>query len=174
VSDLAGQSWDVPRKFDIAIEDRGLRCVDVNRDGYTDLVVNNESRNVTYLWSPEARTWQKASPRLPRPGMITDETGTDRGHRFVDVNSDGYLDSVHSNEAGYAVALYDQKRQGWATSALSGVRPAQNAMPPITVDGRLNGAWFRNGIMYVVNEHTSERQCHTIQYAVPAELAQPE
>jgi hypothetical protein len=38
-------------------EDNGVRVLDLNNDGFMDVVIGNEKARQTRLWSPETRTW---------------------------------------------------------------------------------------------------------------------
>ncbi len=147
--------------------DRGLRVVDVNKDGFTDLVYNNESDNLVLLWQPDQQQWIFSSAKLPRLSLITDETGLDRGHRFVDLNQDGFLDSVCSNEKEYIVALYTGVPMGWGKTIISGRRDSKSleALPSITERGRLMGAWFRGRILYIQNERVGRRSAPALRYS---------
>ncbi len=148
-------------------KDRGLRGVDINGDGFTDLVFNNEKDNLTFLWQPEEQRWNLSSARLPSLSLITDKTGLDRGHRFVDLNGDGLLDSVSSNKEQYTVALYTGEQQGWDKTVISGRRERKslNAIPPITEKGSLMGVWFRGPILYIQNERVGKRSAPALRYS---------
>jgi len=148
-------------------KDRGLRVVDVNGDGFTDLVYNNERDNLVFLWQPEQKRWTLSSAQLPGLSLITDETGLDRGHRFVDLNRDGLLDSVCSNEEEYIVALYTGEQKGWDKTVIYGRRDCKSldALPPITERGSLMGAWFRGRILYIQNERVGRRSAPVLRYS---------
>lgn len=150
-------------------KDRGLRVVDFNGDGFSDLVFNNERCNEAFLWKPEEQRWALSSARLPKPSLITDKSGRDRGHRFVDINGDGLLDSVCSNEEEYSVAIYKGERSGWSVSFLSGKQDSSNpdSLPPIVEKARLMGAWFRGRILYIQNERTGSRSKQIATYTFP-------
>ncbi|MFB0564260.1 MAG: FG-GAP repeat domain-containing protein [Candidatus Aminicenantaceae bacterium] len=150
-------------------KDRGLRVIDFNMDGFSDFVYNNESENFTLQWRPKKKRWTPSTVRLPGFSLITDETGLDRGHRFVDLNRDGFLDSVYSNEEKYSVALYTGEQRGWADVIFAGNRKEnyREAVPPIVEGKRLAGAWFRNGILYLQNESTGNRPMQILKYLFP-------
>ena len=150
-------------------KDRGLRVIDSNGDGFSDLVFNNERHNFTFLWNPEEQRWLLSSARLPRTSLITDKSGMDRGHRFIDLNGDGLLDSVCSNEKEYSVALYRGENRGWPEVSFSGKqgRPSPDAIPPIVERGSLMGAWFRGRNLYIQNERTGSQRTRILKYVFP-------
>lgn len=146
--------------------DRGLRVVDANQDGFSDLVYNNEKSNLVFFWRPDKQRWVKSAARLPKLSLITDKSGMDRGHRFADLNGDGFLDSLGSNEEEYVVALYQGEEKGWSETILYGKRREnlQDAVPPITENGVLMGVWFRGGVLYIQNERTGSRSKSSMRY----------
>jgi RHS repeat-associated protein len=82
---------------DLHGQDMGVRFVDLNGDGRTDLVyaryLPSGSQQGAYLAT--ATGWQSA-PQYTPPTFITDgnDSGADLGARFVDVNGDGLPDIV--------------------------------------------------------------------------------
>ncbi len=61
--------------------DRGVRFRDLDGDGYSDLIVNNDTQNAVFLWNPAAAQWRRASFALPAPGCLVDARGADHGLR---------------------------------------------------------------------------------------------
>ncbi len=119
-----------------------IRFRDFNDDGISDIAVGRD------VWlSRRGGDWKRASFRLPRPLA--------RSMRFVDIDRDGDDDLIHSDETDYAIGLFDDARTGWSTTLLSGEASPDAPIPPLTVRGRNNGAWFRDGEMVVVNEFTA-------------------
>ena len=174
-----GKSWGPPVAFSSILpkkankifsfrkgKDRGLRSVDFNGDGFSDLVFNNERHNETFLWNPEVQRWDLSQARLPQSSLITDKSGKDRGHRFVDINGDGLLDSICSNEEEYSVAFYRGELIGWSKPFLSGKQdqPSPDTIPPIVERGSLMGAWFRGRTLYIQNERTGSRSTQILKY----------
>ncbi len=157
----AWQKADAPVNIDIR---QGARFRDLNGDGVSDIVVNHAEANEVRLWSTARKNWLRAAFALPEKGMLTDSKGRDRGLRFVDLDADGDEDLVWSNENEYGVWLFEGPEFGWSRrllggkSALDGTGP----IPPITVDGRNNGVWFRAGGLLQVNEFTAKRKDHVV------------
>ncbi len=142
-------------------KDRGVRFRDVNKDGRCELIVGNESQNAVLSWNEAEKKWKKLDYALPKGAAIVDAEGRDNGVRFVDVNQDGFEDVIFSNETGYGLYLYISNPrpnlgwyEGWSHNSRSGKRGDPGEIPMIVRAGpqRNNGAWFRNGSMWVQNE----------------------
>ncbi|MCH9655711.1 MAG: FG-GAP-like repeat-containing protein [Planctomycetes bacterium] len=134
--------------------DRGVRFRDLDGDGVSDLIVNNDIQNAVYLWSHQTANWQRATFALPERGCLVDERGLDQGLRFVDLDGDKDDDIILSNERGYWVRLFAGLREGWSKEVVRGKPGDQAALPMIVRDGKLNGVWFHSGAMILQNEHT--------------------
>ncbi len=63
-------------------QDNGVRVLDVNNDGYMDVVIGNEKLRQTRIWSPKTRKW--ATTDFPAEIVSVDEKGNrrDAGVRF--------------------------------------------------------------------------------------------
>jgi hypothetical protein len=136
--------------------DGGVRFRDVDGDGLDELLINNDRQNAVY----ERRLpggWQQAPFALPAPEMLVNSVGADQGSRFVDLDGDGDEDLVHSNEREFSVYRFESSTRGWATCVRSGRSGTPGALPPITVQGALFGAWFHSRAMYVANEGTAKK-----------------
>jgi putative membrane-bound dehydrogenase-like protein len=132
--------------------DRGLRLRDLDGDGRCELIVSSPQFQAVFAWSPEEKSWHKLPFKLP--GNVSLVAGHDPGLRFLDLDGDGDADVVVSNEKGYAVYLFTSMQEGWSRKVLSGRPGDTHALPLISRDGVNNGAWFRDGHLYVVNENT--------------------
>lgn len=151
----------------------GLRFRDLDGDGYSDLIVNNDTRNVVFLWRPATSSWQRAPFALPATNCIVDSAGRDQGLRFVDLDADGDDDLVFSNEREYWVRMFDGLDKGWATLTRSGKAGDANAIPMITKNGELMGVWFHSGKMAQVNEFTAKMHPDNMDRRTFADLLQP-
>ncbi len=147
--------------------DLGVRARDVDGDGFTDLIVNNESKNEALLWRPDRNRWAPAPFSLPRTKLIVDEQGHDRGLRFVDLNDDKKLDIVCSNEDGYFVRLFTDTEHGWSRATLEGKPDDKEALPLIVRSGTNNGVWFRDGALFVQNEWTGDTPDRSLRRELP-------
>jgi hypothetical protein len=136
--------------------DLGVRFRDLDGDGLSDLIVNNDTQNAVFLWQPASSRWQRAPFSLPEKNCLVDAHGTDLGLRFIDLDADGDDDLILSNERHYWVRTFDGPAKGWSTLARSGKATDANAIPMITKQGELMGVWFHSGKMAQVNEFTAQ------------------
>jgi putative membrane-bound dehydrogenase-like protein len=66
--------------------DNGVRLLDVNNDGFMDVVVGNDKKQQTRLWLPRTGAWAE----LPFPTRLVTKTGgRDNGARFGVIRPDG-------------------------------------------------------------------------------------
>lgn len=79
-------------------QDNGVRVLDINRDGYMDVVVGNGDVRKTRIWSPESATWMECD--FPANITTADSTGTRRemGVRFGIRSKTGAVSAMVSNE----------------------------------------------------------------------------
>ena len=90
------------------------------------------------------------------------QDGSDNGTRFVDINEDGFLDVIQSNELRYSLNIYipqpiDGWNIGWPREVMARLRNDPNAMPMIVRGGphNNNGAWFHSRHLWIQNEDTA-------------------
>jgi putative membrane-bound dehydrogenase-like protein len=134
--------------------DRGERLRDVDGDGSCELVVGNDEQAAVYGWST-ADGWRKLPYTLPQGMALVDREGRDRGLRFLDLDEDGALDLISSNDEGYAIHLFDSPEKGWNRKVLAGKRGEAGALPMIARNGSDNGVWFHQRQLWVANENTA-------------------
>lgn len=63
-------------------QDNGVRILDINNDGYMDVVIGNDNARITRIWDPQAKKWNTTD--FPVPIVTTDAQGITRetGVRF--------------------------------------------------------------------------------------------
>ena len=119
-----------------------LHFRDLNNDGVSDIITDK-----TVHLSKNGMIWKRAPFQLPRPLR--------KSMRFIDIDHDGDDDLIHADEKDYAIWLFENPNTGWSQKLLSGKSSQTAPVPPITIKGKNNGAWFRENEMAVVNEFTA-------------------
>jgi putative membrane-bound dehydrogenase-like protein len=137
-------------------KDRGVRLLDIDGDGVCELVVGNDKQSAVFGYRGKSAGWQKLPFALPEGTAIVDGAGRDRGLRFVDLDEDGTLDIICSNEERYSLDLFASPQKGWSRRVLAGKAGEAAALPAIARRGSDNGAWFADRHLWVQNEHTAK------------------
>jgi hypothetical protein len=85
-------------------QDAGVRLLDLNRDGFLDVVIGNSKLQITRLWQPENRSWKETA--FPTPIVSVDAQGDhhDAGVMFGRVAADGPV---------IALVLRDDLTKAW-------------------------------------------------------------
>ncbi len=142
--------------------DSGVRLLDTDNDGLCEIIVGNPDTRAVLKWEPSRKRWQPATFNLPTGVTIVRQDGSDNGTRFVDVNEDGFLDVIQSNEKRYSLNIYipqpiDGWNIGWPREVMAGLRSDPNAIPMIVRGGKHNnnGAWFHSQHLWIQNEDTA-------------------
>ena len=142
--------------------DNGVRLRDTDNDGICEIIVGNPDTQAVLKWVPSRKQWQPATFNLPQGVTIVRQDGSDNGTRFVDINEDGFLDVIQSNESRYSLNIYipqpiDGWNIGWPREVMAGPRSDSNAIPMIVRGGahNNNGAWFHSRHLWIQNEDTA-------------------
>ena len=109
---LSGK-WLVPEEFtslDTGSKDLSLRLIDVNNDGFADLVKSNATANYTKL-NDKNSTWNSTT-LFSVPEQIVDSNNDYQGVLFVDVDKDGLVDIIKSKN-GAARKVYLNNGTAW-------------------------------------------------------------
>jgi len=79
-------------------QDNGVRLMDLNDDGFMDVVAGNEQSGFTRVWQPEARKWKEAG--FPAAVTLPTKSGkrNDAGVRFGVVRKDGQVTALARSE----------------------------------------------------------------------------
>ena len=84
----------------------GTLLHDFDRDGMNERLTSRRNTNEIQRWRPANKSWEKADYALPEGVWLVDDTGSDAGLRFVDLNGDGFDDVLFSNPQRYAIYLW--------------------------------------------------------------------
>lgn len=116
-------SWRVPViagggiTEDDGTGDNGVRFVDVNRDGFVDIVQGDgKDQRATFLnnqingWNTNPN-WQL--PVIAGAGFTEDNGEGDNGVRFTDVNNDGFMDIVQADGDNQHTTFINDQSSGW-------------------------------------------------------------
>lgn len=137
--------------------DLGLRFRDLDGDGVCEIVAANPQQRSVWRFDREAGAWRDSGWSLPPELVVANLRGRDNGARFVDLNDDGGLDLIVSNEKLCGVWLFDTSATGWSKRVLQRIREdasADEMLPAITRDGSDQGFAAREGELIWINEGT--------------------
>ena len=154
--------------------DRGVRLLDIEGDGVCELFIANSEQNILYRWDEAEDSWRPLPFALPAtvrfvdlaftdaPDRI-DVLGGDAGLRLVDIDEDGRLDVVASDNLRYLVALRDSDGTGWSRVVLEGNRggevgelPAITSYTPGLGLGSNRGFFVHSRALWWQNEDTAK------------------
>jgi len=85
-----------------------------------------------------------------------DDQGRDAGLRFVDLDEDGYLDVVFSNDQEYGVICTKPAATGWTRKVKAGKAGTPGALPRIVRDGTNDGFFVHSRHLCWQNEGTAD------------------
>ncbi|MCH8043021.1 MAG: neutral/alkaline non-lysosomal ceramidase N-terminal domain-containing protein [Planctomycetes bacterium] len=107
--------------------DNGVRLIDLNDDGYLDVVIANQKMRRTRLWLPEKRTWLEGS--FPVPMVEVDSTGKPR---------DGGVRFGVDKAATYAICRNERTAGMWRFPASGQVKwiEEKDALRGLEIDGK--------------------------------------
>lgn len=89
--------------------DNGVRLLDLNRDGFMDVIIANETLRKTRVWQPANRAW--ADSDFPVPVALA---GEETGVRFGIVQTNGFASAWIESEAGSGAWHFDGRQ--WVES----------------------------------------------------------
>ncbi len=114
--------------------DNGVRLLDLDNDGYMDVVIGNDKVRQTRRWSPKTRTWITSDFPL---SLMND------GGRFGVVRRDGHASLLASNESAAGMWHYEDGKWVEDKNYLAGLE-ADGRKIIINMKGRDRGVRFRD------------------------------
>jgi len=110
--------WEVPETFAFSSTtatklDFGVRLIDVNNDGFPDLVKAKSGESHATRLNNKVGGWDTSSLFMIPSGIeIADSNSVDQGVRFADVNRDGLIDILRA-KSGSSKLVYLNNGTGW-------------------------------------------------------------
>ena len=92
-------------------QDNGVRVLDLNNDGFMDVVVGNERSRITRLWLPETETWHETGFPAQIFAVGDDGNRHDAGVRFGVLQKDGNASILVNN--GTTAGLWHFEGRQW-------------------------------------------------------------
>ncbi|MDC0268223.1 hypothetical protein OAK97_02845, partial [bacterium] len=160
ISEFRCQGRPVPTVYKGNVD--GVIVHDIDRDGLDEVIVGYPGQQGVLKWNPTRHTWDTLPYAWPKGLSLVDARGLDAGVRLVDINEDGHVDLLHSDEEHYAAYIFIPEfilgfQEGWSRLIMKGDRGDEEAIPAFVRPGkhRDNGAWFARGQVWVQNEDTA-------------------
>ena len=151
-----GKKWAAEPESGTLISSE-LRLRDVDGDGRCEVIAaaTQETPQMVFKW--KGNDWERLPFSLPAGTMPVAENARDAGLRFVDIDEDGRLDVLFSNQDRYSLHLFTDMKEGWGKPVIAAKRDESNQAIPVIVrgDGTDNGAFFHSRHLWVQNEDTA-------------------
>lgn len=91
-------------------EDNGIRLLDLNNDGFMDVLIGNDRRQTQRLWKPSESRWLNAPSPLQFTRSGADQQNIDLGVKFGFVRSSGNVCAVVHNDQVQAMFEFQHQR----------------------------------------------------------------
>jgi putative membrane-bound dehydrogenase-like protein len=141
-------------------QDNGVRLIDLNHDGFLDVISSDDNFGFTRVWDPVRKEWNEFS--FPEPLLAVDENGARRemGIRFGVVHPDGRPSFLHRSETRAGAWHFDGERWTPDEALLNGLE--LNGRPVLTTrNGRDQGVRWRdinmNGKCELIASHPEQQ-----------------
>jgi putative membrane-bound dehydrogenase-like protein len=140
---------------------------DLDGDGRCEMIFSTYWRQLVVGWAAAKNSWAKLPFALPADAFPAIR---EAGLRFVDIDMDGKLDLIWSNEDSYGLYLFKDMRTGW-TKLQAGIAGEKNALPPMAHGDKNMGVWVHSKHLWWSNENTVLLKDHVARRSF-AELLQ--
>jgi len=140
-------------------DDNHVRLIDQNGDGTFSVVKGfradgDRKGELPDILTPKTENGARRA-QLPPGAKFTDERGRDAGLRFVDLDEDGQLDVVFSNDQDYGIYLFESVAQGWSRKVMAGKAGSPGVLPRIVRGATNNGFFVHSRRLWWQNEDTA-------------------
>ena len=142
----------------------GARVLDLDGDGYMDVLYSGDEHPRARIWDPTSRTWRfrrdltvlDEAPLLDLDGDGQSDEPENGALRFWDLDDDGDLDAIYSDAKRFAVYRKDDAQ--WERVRAADRGDALTTAPPpfLRADGTNNGVWMGRSAFIVQNEDTGD------------------
>jgi hypothetical protein len=131
-----------------------VKLIEVN--DVTLWIFENERNSEIYTMSSSDNdvVGKKLPFGLPPGARLYMDDWKNAGLRFRDLDGDGKLDVIFSNDKEYGIYLFTDMEKGWSKKILAGKRGDEDALPMISRNGTNNGFWVHSGHLWWSNEDT--------------------
>jgi len=113
---LAGEPLRAPNG-----QDNGARLLDINNDGYLDVVIGNERVRKTRLWRPGKNEWEESDFPAVLASAGADGNRRDAGVKFGILSGDGNASALVRNEKAAGAWHFDGQQWIADASLLAGL-----------------------------------------------------
>jgi putative membrane-bound dehydrogenase-like protein len=102
-------------------QDNGVRLIDLNNDGYLDVIIGNEKLRQTRLWNPAVRKWEVLD--FPVSLVEVEDSGNrkESGVKFGIVHADGQATMIVRNEKVSSAWHFDGRKWSEEKPLLNGL-----------------------------------------------------
>ncbi|MDZ7615452.1 MAG: dehydrogenase, partial [Patescibacteria group bacterium] len=101
--------------------DNGVRVLDVNNDGFMDVVIGNPKLRQTRIWNPETNTWTIGDFPVAITSVDAEGNRRDAGVRFGVLQPNGYASVLVRNETSAGLWHFDGAKWVEAPGGLKGL-----------------------------------------------------
>jgi Polysaccharide deacetylase len=126
---------------------------DLEGDGKCEFLLGRE----IYRWSADDRSWKVLPFQAPRATS---------NMRLMDLDADGKLDIIFSNETEYGVYLFKDMKDGWSRKVIAGKAGDAGALPMIANNSENMGFFVHSGQLWWSNESTALLKDHVARLSI--------